>query len=159
MEKERLIVFLSRFEKTNEIILDIYDNLTQKVQQLSKEPVSVESVESAGYWMHNLYCAYEDLFRLVAAFFENTIKSDGLFHKQLLRTMTLTIPGIRPSVISEMSFKYLDELRGFRHVFRHAYSYGLDDERVIFLLRRIIKQKESILSDLKLFKDNITDSI
>ena len=157
MEKEGLIVFISRFEKTYDIIVDIYKNLDLKIKKLSTKAISVEIVESAGYWMHNLYCAYEDLFQLVATFFENNIHSDGLFHKKLLNTMALKVPGIRPSLISEVSFKYLDELRGFRHVFRHAYSYGLDDERVIFLLRRVIKQKKTILEDLNIFKDNIKE--
>ena len=46
--------------------------------------------------------------------------------------MRTAIEGVRPALISMESYQYLDEIRGFRHVFRHAYSYGLDDERVLF---------------------------
>ena len=66
--------------------------------------------------------------------------------------MVFEIRGIRPALISEKSFEGLDELRGFRHVFRHAYTYGLDDERVVFLLKRILKQKQSILDELDCFR-------
>lgn len=73
--------------------------------------------------------------------------------------MILHIPGIRPALLSEESFKALDELRAFRHVFRHAYSYGLDDERVIFLLRRVLKQKSVVLDDMEQFKAQIASSV
>ena len=57
--------------------------------------------------------------------------------------MRLDIEGIRPRLLSEESFKILDELRGFRHVFRHAYSYELEHERVLKLA-----DKASILKKL-----------
>lgn len=104
--------------------------------------MSSETVESAGYWLHNLYCAFEDLFKQVAGFWENSVRTNGGFHINLLK----------PALPSIESYKYLNELRGFRHVFRYAYSYGLDDERVFFLLRRILSSKESLIRDLEIFR-------
>lgn len=37
---------------------------------------------------------------------------------------------------TKKSLRILDELRGFKHVFRHAYSYGLDAERAIMLAKK-----------------------
>jgi len=51
--------------------------LHKKVPLLEKQPAAQESVESAGYWLHNLYSAYEDLFKLVAGFWENSLSLDG----------------------------------------------------------------------------------
>jgi len=70
--------------------------------------------------------------------------------------MILDVEGIRPALISEKSFQYLNELRGFRYFFRHAYTYGFDDERVGFLLRRILKQKKVVLDDLNCFRQKIS---
>lgn len=36
--------------------------------------------------------------------------------------MTLHIEGVMPALLSEETFKILDELRSFRHLFRHAYE-------------------------------------
>jgi len=58
---------------------------------------------------------------------------------------------------SEESYRFLNELRGFRHVFRHAYSFGLDDERISFLLNRVLKKKELLLKDLKKFRKTIAE--
>ena len=77
-------------------------------------------------------------------------------HIELLRRMRLEIPGVRPAALSsEMSFQRLDELRAFRHVFRHAYSYGLDDERIFFLLRRVLETKNTILGDISSFRSHV----
>ena len=43
--------------------------------------------------------------------------------------MRLSIPGVRPPLLSsDDALACLDELRAFRHAFRPAYSYGLDDD-------------------------------
>ena len=68
----------------------------------------------------------------------------------------MDIPGVRPPLLaSDRAYIHLDELRGFRYVFRHAYSYGLDDERVLLLLRRVLGQREEVLSDIARFRDHI----
>ena len=114
-------------------------------------------MESTGYWLHNLYSAFEDLFKLTAGFWENNVKIDGDFHVNLLKRMLVHIEQVRPALISEESYRFPNELRGFRHVFRHAYSFGLDDERVSFLLYRVMKKKELLLQDLKKFRKAIAD--
>jgi uncharacterized protein YutE (UPF0331/DUF86 family) len=155
MEEIRISIFLADFDLQVDQIEKIYDLLDSKHNSLLKKKVSPETVESSGYWLHNLYCAYEDLFKIVSAFWENNIHNDGAFHKTLVRRMLLAIEGVRPSLISEESYRNLDELRSFRHVFRHAYSYGLDDERVLHLLSRAIKDKEIVLSDIQGFREKV----
>jgi len=149
--EEKIIIFLSKFQNQIDLIEKIYLKIDQRSSLLAKQQITDFIIESTGYWIHNLYCAYEDLFVITSSFWENNINFDGASHKQLLKMMTIEIEGIRPAMLGEESFKYLDELRGFRHVFRHAYSYGLDDERVIFLLKRILKQKENIFKDINNF--------
>ena len=158
MEKGQLVIFIAKYDKIFSIIQKIYSDLKIKRNHLAQEPINMESVESTGYWLHNLYCAYEDLFKLVAQYFENNISVDGAFHKNLLQTMSLQINGIRPALIGDNSVKYLDELRGFRHVFRHAYLYGLDDARVIFLIHRVLNHQEHLMNDLNVFKQKLEDS-
>lgn len=150
--QDRIVVFLADFDYQVQQINSIYTRLKTKVSAIEKQAVSVEAVESAGYWMHNLYCAFEDLFKLVAGFWENSLSADGDFHVQLLKRMLLSIEGVRPALLSEGSYKFLNELRGFRHVFRHAYIYGLDDERVNTLLRKILDFKSSVTKDLDNFR-------
>jgi uncharacterized protein YutE (UPF0331/DUF86 family) len=69
--------------------------------------------------------------------------------------MLVEIEGVRPALLSIAGYRYLNELRGFRHVFRHAYSYGLDDERVSALLRKILDQKDIVIGGLQTFRNTV----
>ena len=71
--------------------------------------------------------------------------------------MMIEIPGIRPRLLSEESFTYLNELRGFRHVFRHAYGVELDVERIIWLAEKSLKLKDVFLRDLTVFKKKLME--
>ena len=94
--QDRIVVFLAEFDYQVQQINSMYTRLETKVSAIEKQTVAVEAVESAGYWMHNLYCAFEDLFKLVASFWENSLSADGEFHVQLLKRMLLSIEGVRP---------------------------------------------------------------
>jgi len=151
-----LAVFLAEFDHQVAQIGVVYANLEGRFSKWGAGEVSAELVESAGYWLHNLYCAFEDLFKLISGFFENQIITDGPFHVSLLRRMVVRIEKVRPAVLSPESYKSLNELRGFRHVFRHAYTLGLDDERVLFLIRRVLAQRETVMRDLSAFKETMS---
>lgn len=38
---------------------------------------------------HNLYCAFEDLFKIVAETFENHIQDKSKYHQELLKRMDI----------------------------------------------------------------------
>ena len=105
-----------------------------------------ESLDSMGYQLHNLYCAFEQVFEIIAQFFENNIAGER-YHTDLLRRMRLTIEGIRPACISEEAFTLLDELRRFRHFFRHAYLSELEFDKLAYLVKvaeklRVVFQRD-----------------
>lgn len=152
MEKERLAILQGELKKQYDEIERIYLKTDKKVKgDLYDENV----LESLGYQLHNLYCAYEDLFKIIADFFENNIEEGISYHRELLKRMTIVIEGIRPSLISQQSFKLLSELRAFRHLFRHAYSYELDPERVKLVLKKAIELKSNFKKDLDTFLNNL----
>jgi len=155
--QKEITVFLAEFDFQIKQVLKVYSIIEEKKVVFDKEPVASEMVESTGYWLHNLYSAFEDLFKLTAGFWENNVKINGDFHINLLKRMLVHIEQVRPALISEESYRFLNELRGFRHVFRHAYSFGMDDERVSFLLYRVLKKKELLIQDLKNFRKAIAD--
>ena len=52
-----------------------------------------------------------------------------------------------------------EEIIFFRHIFRHAYSYGLDDERVFFLVKRVLRTNQDLLEDIGRFRSEIAKMI
>lgn len=127
MEKQRFALLKAK----------VYDQLGevrkafQKMHEMADAfELSIERQESLAYRIHNLYSACEELMRLVADSFENRIEDAEKWHAGLLRRMRMEIAGVRPALFSERSYLLLDDLRQFRHVFRHAYSRGLEVRRL-----------------------------
>lgn len=85
-----------------------------------------------GFYLHNFYNGCENIFVLIARAFENNIEPQ-VWHRSLLERMCLDIEDVRPAVIDEKLCTLLDNFLGFRHVFRHCYSFELDwnRERVV----------------------------
>lgn len=146
MEKERLQLIKSEVETQIEQIDKIYDRI-----ELRKEKKDIVYLESLAYQLHNLYCAFENMFEIVADYFENNIDEKKRYHRELLWRMTVPIEGVRPALLSEDSYKLLDSLRSFRHFFRHAYIYELDPKKVALILDDTLKLKFLYLNDIKRF--------
>jgi len=89
-----------------------------------------------GYLLHNFYNGCENIFRAIAAYFENDLGRDT-WHADLLRRMRLAVPGHRPAVIDDELYRLLDDFRGFRHVFRNCYTFELDWERERLVASRL----------------------
>lgn len=109
-----------------------------------------EGVDSMGYQLHNLYGAFEQLFEETARFFENRV-DEASYPADLLRRMQLEIEGIRPALLSEETASGLDELRRFRHLFRHAYTADLDPQRVADLAARAAGIRRDFERDFERF--------
>ncbi|MDI6889832.1 MAG: hypothetical protein QMC83_02675 [Thermodesulfovibrionales bacterium] len=123
------------------------------------EPAGNVKTVYLGYFLHNLYCAFEDLFKEVARTFENQINDSSIYHRELLKRMTLEVPGIRPPFLSKESYKILDELRRFRHTFRHAYTYELDSTKVNDLKQKTLLVWDNIESDIRNFEQFLKDKM
>ena len=130
MDEARYALLKAEVEDLCGQIDQIYARIEERHSEFGNR---LESLDSMGYQLHNLYCAFEQVFETIAQFFENNIAGE-YYHTDLLRRMRLTIEGIRPACISEDAFKLLDELRRFRHFFRHAYLSELDFDKLAHLV-------------------------
>jgi hypothetical protein len=104
-----------------------------------------------GYYLHNLYNAFENIFQRVAEAFENDISDKAQWHAQLLRRMTLDIEGVRPRLLSDEAYQCLDELRRFRHLFRNLYTADLDSERLRLVLNEARRLQSFYHADIERF--------
>lgn len=127
------------------------ENLYARLAQPGADLSLAEQAIVTGYYLHSLYMAFEHTFEQVAEAFENHIEAKAQWHAQLLRRMTLTIPEVRPRLVSDEAYQCLDELRRFRHVFRSAYSIKLDAERLHLVLTRATRLKELYPADWAAF--------
>lgn len=106
-----------------------------------------------GYYLQVIYGLFENLFQRIAYVFENHVTDQSRWYAQLLRRMSLDIPSIRPAVISKPTYQSLDELRGFRHLFRNAYLLHFDPNRLVFATQAAQQLEKSYPQDTSRFLD------
>lgn len=82
-----------------------------------------------GYTIHNVFNLIENYATRIAKTFENQI-DPASWHRDLIERMQIEIDGVRPALWGRELAGRVDELRGFRHVFRNMYANDLDPRRV-----------------------------
>lgn len=108
---------------------------------------------SAGvaYALHNIYCALENSFDQISRTFENHVVETDRWHRELMLKMFLDIPGVRPRVLPDNVRLALNELRSFRHVFRHSYDFKLDAKKLNHLVDQWRLEGQAVIEALSRF--------
>ncbi len=147
MDREALAVLEAGLRSRSRDIARLGDRIQSRLGTFAR---SAEGVDSMGYQLHNLYGAFEQLFQETARFFESRVDEGG-HHADPLRRMQLEIEGIRPALLSAETASGLDELRRFRHFFRHPYTADLDPGRVADLAARAARVRGGFDRDFERF--------
>lgn len=87
-------------------------------------------INSVALNLHSFYSGLERIFELIAVEIDGGKLTGGDWHAELLRQMTLDLPGMRSAVLSKQSIDQLDELRRFRHRVRNIYAANLVPQRM-----------------------------
>jgi hypothetical protein len=117
-------------------------------------------VESLGYTLHNVYNALENSFTQISMSFENHVKDRERWHRELLEKMFLDLTPLRQAVLSSECRSIVSELLAFRHLFRHAYDFELQQDKLLHLWQRFISQASVILGNVEDFSrslDQVSD--
>ena len=133
------LILAKKVEKNWDEISDlIYPRLQRDLQTCDPAHIATISdpylrealIASAGKHLHDFYTQFEQTLVQILRQTDGGLPKGEQFRKELLEQASLDVPGVRPAVLSQGSFEFLDELRRFRHVFRHCYSYNLVFEKV-----------------------------
>ena len=136
---ETAIILERNIQADLQTIDEIYQKLDMPILPMGIEE---EKLIVLAYRLHSLYMAFENIFRNIAAAFENNVDDSSGWHSQLLQRMTLNLMPIRPAVIDKNAFDKLDELRRFRHLFRNAYQTEFDPERLQLVLNKTLALRD-----------------
>jgi hypothetical protein len=130
------------------------ESMTRRLGEIadSMNPESFTELAGAAYLLHNIYNALENTFEQISRSFENHVKDVSKWHKELLGKMFLDIPGIRPAVFPQELRSILNELRGFRHIFRHSYDFEIDPRKLQIVIEDFSAKQEKLVMALSAFK-------
>lgn len=154
MERERLAGLTAEIKGQWRLIEKVSERLQARVEEGLDTPAQLDSV---AYQIHNLYCAIEDLLKLVASAFENQVGSSGEWHRILLLRLSQPVDGIRPAFLSEESFDLLNQLRSFRHMFRHAYGTDIQPRQLEPNIDIALQAFKLISQDIRHFLEHLTE--
>lgn len=109
-----------------------------------------------GYYLHNFYNGCENIFRAISRFFEGDL-GPQTWHADLLKRMKLAIEQYRPAVIDEALFLILEDFRGFRHLYRHSYSFELDWDRERLVALKLTRAVAMLREQVEGFLAKLTE--
>jgi hypothetical protein len=125
------------------------------VSQFNLNDLTPAELDSLGYSLHNIYNALENCFEQISLGFENHVRDRSRWHRELLEKMFLDIKPIRPAVLPEQLRSLLGDLLGFRHLFRHAYEFKVDQAKTLALWNRWSTENASVKQSLIVFADEL----
>lgn len=133
--------------------LEALDRIESRVSQYNIGQLSDAELDSLGYSLHNIYNALENCFEQISLSFENHVRDRTRWHRELLGKMFLDIKPLRPAVLPDELRSVLGDLLGFRHLFRHAYEFKIDQAKTIALWNRWLTDNASVKQSLTDFAE------
>ena len=103
-------------------LLKMYNQLLKECREKEPDLVEITAIASV---LHSFYNGLENIFEIIAKRIDNGIIQGEQWHKRLLSEM-VSKNDKRSVVISNDLKDKLIEYMGFRHFFRHSYSFFLD---------------------------------
>lgn len=113
---------------------EVAENAAMVAQRrLAEETES--GLEGCGHHLTRLYNVIEQMALRVARLFENEVSDESRWHAGLIHRLSIDIRGVRPAFFPRDLQQPLRELRGFRHVYTHAYDRVLDRDKLELLIK------------------------
>jgi len=100
----------------------------------NREPDSVE-IAALATVLYSFYDGVEKIFLSIAKYVDDFVPVENKWHKALLIQMTKKTDK-RNAVITSETISVLTEYMGFRHFYRHAYSFQLSWSKLKDLFNR-----------------------
>jgi len=103
-------------------LLNTYADLLSRV--LVRDPDTVE-IAAVATVLHSFYNGLENVFLTVVKDIDDSVPSGGQSHRELLFQVTKKTDK-RDALVSKSTAKLLGDYLGFRHFYRHSYSFLID---------------------------------
>ncbi len=122
-------------------LFEIYADLLQRVQDKTPDVVELTAIASV---LHSFYNGLESIFSMVAKGIDGDIPEGAESHRSLLALMIR--PGLhRPPLLTLHTAGRLTDYLGFRHFYRHSYSFFLEWEK----LEKLVTPLEEVWAQVK----------
>ena len=153
---EELFDLIGELELDLVLIRRLAETNRQALERLRGSQQSEYDYAAVGYTIHNLYSAIEGYALRIAKAFENHL-NERSWHRSVVQRMAVEVPEIRPRVWSLELTRHVDELRRFRHAFRHIYDSGLDPRKLMIAQDHVEPAVEGVITAHAAFVDELRE--
>jgi hypothetical protein len=137
-------------------IADVMEIIEKDVELLQKDdrafgqvPREIVVDATAGH-LHAFYTGLENIYERIIIFTDGKKPTGQDFHKRVLETVRQTL-----QLTDTEENRLLDDLRGFRHLFRKAYGLTMDPERVVSKSREVVMRWSGIRLKITTFQNQL----
>jgi hypothetical protein len=123
----------------------------EALRDFAAEIPSKREVRGIGAIVHDFYTGAERIFQTIAPELNGGVPAGPTWHRALLQSMALELPGVRPALLREHTAGALEEFLRFRHLFRNVYGFELEWVRLRPLLARLPGAWQDLRTDLDRF--------
>jgi hypothetical protein len=126
-------------------LFSLYADLLERVQQNKPDHVEIAAIASV---LHSFYNGIENIFLSIAKEVDLQVPAGAQWHRDLLVQMSKQTAKRNSVISTELAQKLADYL-GFRHFYRHSYSFFLEWgelQKLVIPLREIWVEVKGELS-------------
>jgi hypothetical protein len=130
---------------------DILDLARERVANALASADQVEQwimVKALASGIEKVYSGMERMLMRIVRTLDRHVPDGPDWHADLLRRLSVDVPGRRPAVISEETRRRLDDLRAFRHRERNTYVRDLDPARVLEIAGSVTPALRAVGEDI-----------
>lgn len=132
-------------------LLDSYTELLDRSQKSTPDLVEVTAIASV---LHSFYNGVENILLSIAKRIDQGLPTGSQWHRDLLVQMTQQTSKRRQVISVEMAQR-LGEYLGFRHFYRHSYSFFLEWSEVDKLVSPLQEIWTQLKKELDLFINSL----
>ena len=132
-----------------------YADLLEQTQRETPDLVKVTAVASV---LHSFYNGLENIFLVIVKGIDRDVPEGAQWHRDLLTRMMETTSSRGP-VLTVGTAHQLANYLGFRHFYRHSYSFFLDWDELEELVMSLSEIWEQTKGDFQQFLDKLEQTL
>ncbi|MFQ6100567.1 MAG: hypothetical protein ACE5OS_04955 [Anaerolineae bacterium] len=136
-------------------LFESYADLLEQIQRKAPDLVEVTAVASV---LHSFYNGLENIFLSIAKGIDRDVPVGTQWHRDLLTRMTEATSSRGPVLTVDTAHQLVSYL-GFRHFYRHSYSFFLEWDELEKLVTPLTEVWEQTKDELQLFLDSLNKSL
>ncbi len=134
-------------------LFEMYAGLLEQTPQESPDLVEVTAIASV---LHSFYNGLENIFLSIAKEIDQDVPDSAQWHRDLLTRMTEATSN-RRAVLAVNTIHQLAGYLGFRHFYRHTYSFFLEWAELEKLVLPLSEIWEQTKNELQLFLESLNE--